>query len=201
MYKCDSLGRVKSRRNQAKHKVSFETATLVFKRSNAISIQDRVVGGEKRWQTLGLVNGILVLLVAHTFHEADGEENHTDHIGAQKPRHANEQSMRITKKMHNEIAVPRGMKDHEIDKSDIPERKPGGWNGAICGKFYRPPKRAVTIRLDADILAWLKGQGKGYQTRLNAILRGQHGSPKPKKPKGPTEIGAFWSNKRHTIVG
>jgi len=47
---------------------------LVFKDPNAISIQDRVVGGEKRWQTLGLVNGILVLLVAHTFHEADGEE-------------------------------------------------------------------------------------------------------------------------------
>jgi len=93
--------------------------------------------------------------------------------------------MRITKKMHNEIAVLAAMKDHEIDKSDIPERKPGGWNGAICGKFYRPPKRAVTIRLDADILAWLKGQGKGYQTRLNAILRGNMAVLSPKSQKAP----------------
>jgi len=39
------------------------------------------------------------------------------------------------------------------------------------GKFYRPRKKSLTIRIDADVLAWLRGQGKGYQTRINALLR------------------------------
>ena len=39
------------------------------------------------------------------------------------------------------------------------------------GRFYRPLKQAVSMRLDADVIAWLKKQGKGYQTRANSILR------------------------------
>jgi len=46
-----------------------------------------------------------------------------------------------------------------------------GWSGAMVGKFYRPMKEAVTVRLDADVVHWFKRDGKGYQTRLNAILR------------------------------
>ncbi len=64
----------KSRTNLAKHKVSFETARLVFEDPFAISIQDRIVEGELRWQTLGLVGGVVVLLVAHTYEEEDGEQ-------------------------------------------------------------------------------------------------------------------------------
>ena len=45
------------------------------------------------------------------------------------------------------------------------------WSKAEMGKFYRPPKQAVTMRLDADVLEWLKGYGKGYQTRVNLLLR------------------------------
>ena len=41
----------------------------------------------------------------------------------------------------------------------------------MVGKFYRPIKQLVTIRLDADVLAWLKNEGNGYQTRINGILR------------------------------
>lgn len=59
--------------------------------------------------------------------------------------------------------------DHAIDTSDIPEVR--DWSNAVVGKFYRPIKKPLTIRLDADILAWLKSPGKGYQTRLNALLR------------------------------
>src|SRR5437773_12153759 len=64
----------KSRSNRAKHRVSFETAALVFEDPRAISIQDRIVEGEQRWQTLGLVGGVVVLLVAHTYGEEKGEE-------------------------------------------------------------------------------------------------------------------------------
>jgi len=61
------------------------------------------------------------------------------------------------------------MKDSQIDTTDIPERI--DWSKAVIGKFYRPIKKPLTIRLDADVLAWLKAQGRGYQTRINALLR------------------------------
>ena len=57
----------KSRRNLAKHKISFETALLVFEDPYAISSPDRIVDGEERWLTLGLASGIVVLVVAHTY--------------------------------------------------------------------------------------------------------------------------------------
>jgi uncharacterized DUF497 family protein len=56
----------KNRRNLAKHKVSFETAKSAFDDPRALSIQDRVVEGEVRWQTLGMVSGV-ILLVAYTY--------------------------------------------------------------------------------------------------------------------------------------
>ncbi len=61
------------------------------------------------------------------------------------------------------------MRDDEIDFSDIPEVT--DWSKAVVGKFYRPVKKSLTIRIDADILAWLTAQGKGYHTRINALLR------------------------------
>lgn len=64
----------KSRRNLAKHKVSFETAKLVFDDPRAVSRLDRVEDEEERWQTVGLAGGIVVLLVAHTYREESGEE-------------------------------------------------------------------------------------------------------------------------------
>jgi uncharacterized protein (DUF4415 family) len=45
------------------------------------------------------------------------------------------------------------------------------WSKAEIGKFYRPPKRSVTMRLDGDVIDWLKGYGNGYQTRVNLLLR------------------------------
>ena len=61
------------------------------------------------------------------------------------------------------------MKDEDIDLSDIPEVT--DFSKAVVGKFYRPIKKSLTIRVDADVLAWLKSQGKGYQTRINSLLR------------------------------
>jgi uncharacterized protein (DUF4415 family) len=59
--------------------------------------------------------------------------------------------------------------DEKIDLSDTPEVK--DWSRAVVGKFYRPIKKPLTIRLDADVLAWLKAGGRGYQTRINKLLR------------------------------
>ena len=61
--------------------------------------------------------------------------------------------------------------DSEIDTSDIPVLPAEHWKKGIRGHFYRPVKRQITARVDADVLEWLKSHGKGYQSRINAILR------------------------------
>jgi uncharacterized protein (DUF4415 family) len=76
---------------------------------------------------------------------------------------------KLTKEQKKDIAAIAAMKDEDIDFSDIPLVL--DWSRAEVGKFYRPPKQAVTMRLDADVLEWLKGYGKGYQTRANLLLR------------------------------
>ncbi len=65
-------------------------------------------------------------------------------------------------------ALPEG----EIDLSDIPEVR--DWSGAKRGLFYRPVKKQLTLRLDADVIAWFKAHargGRGYQTDINRALR------------------------------
>src|ERR1017187_5463015 len=61
--------------------------------------------------------------------------------------------------------------DSEIDLSDIPPLKESFWKNAVRNPFYRPVKQQLTVRLDADVVAWLRQQGRGYQTRLNQVLR------------------------------
>ena len=61
--------------------------------------------------------------------------------------------------------------DSEIIASDIPELTEKFWQNAVRNPFYRPLKKQLTLRLDADIIAWLRRQGRGYQTRANALLR------------------------------
>ncbi len=61
----------------------------------------------------------------------------------------------------------------EPDTSDIPEAPSGAWSAAEIGRFYRPRKEVVTIRLDADVLDHFRrsANGRGYQTAINAALR------------------------------
>jgi len=61
--------------------------------------------------------------------------------------------------------------DSEIDFSEIPPLKESFWKNAVRNPLYRPVKQQLTVRLDADVVAWLRQQGKGYQTRLNQMLR------------------------------
>jgi uncharacterized protein (DUF4415 family) len=63
----------------------------------------------------------------------------------------------------------RAMQDEDIDDSDLPELDEAFFEQARIQES--PAKRQLTIRLDEDVLTWLKAQGKGYQTRINAILR------------------------------
>ena len=61
------------------------------------------------------------------------------------------------------------MRDSDIDYSDIPPLDKTFLKRATV--LWPPVKKQLTIRIDADILAWLRAQGKGYQTRINRILR------------------------------
>lgn len=76
---------------------------------------------------------------------------------------------KVSRRVAKELAALARMPDDKIDLADAPEVRE--WRGAVVGKFYRPIKRPVTIRVDADVLAWLKRQGRGYQTRINKLLR------------------------------
>jgi uncharacterized protein (DUF4415 family) len=77
----------------------------------------------------------------------------------------------LTAKQKRELASLAALPDDRIDTTDLPELPPGAWKHAVRGLFYRPIKQAVSLRLDADIIAWLKKPGRGYQTRANHILR------------------------------
>ena len=59
--------------------------------------------------------------------------------------------------------------DTEIDTKDIPEVR--DWEGAVRGRFYRPIKKAISLRLDADVLAWFKARSAKYQSKINEVLR------------------------------
>ncbi len=76
---------------------------------------------------------------------------------------------KLNKKQKQQIAAIAAKKDADIDLTDMPEVL--DWSKAEIGKFYRPPKKPVTIRLDTDIIAWLKSYGRGYQTKTNMLLR------------------------------
>jgi uncharacterized protein (DUF4415 family) len=76
---------------------------------------------------------------------------------------------RLTAEQKRDIAAVAGMRDEDIDLSDMPEMT--DFSGGVRGMFYRPAKRPVTMRLDEDVVAWLKGFGPGYQTKANLLLR------------------------------
>ncbi|MCY4426354.1 MAG: BrnA antitoxin family protein [Halieaceae bacterium] len=81
-------------------------------------------------------------------------------------------SKKLSKKQKVEIEALAALPDEKIDTSDIPEIP--DWAGAKRGLLYRPIKRQITLRLDADVAAWFKSNapnGRGYQTEINRVLR------------------------------
>ena len=82
----------------------------------------------------------------------------------------------LTEHEKAELAALETMSEGAIDTRDVPEVR--DWSTATRGRFYRPIKRQITLRLDADVIDFFERGGKGYQTRLNEALRAwvrQHG--------------------------
>ncbi len=76
-----------------------------------------------------------------------------------------------TAQQQAELQTLAELPDSAIDVSDIPPLTAEFWQHAVRNPFYRPTKTATTVRIDSDVLLWIKAKGKGYQTRINAILR------------------------------
>jgi len=77
---------------------------------------------------------------------------------------------KLSERQRKDLLAVASQRDEDIDLSDIPDIRAMPPD-AVIGKFYRPKKTSATIRLDADVVAWLKASGQGYQTRINAYLR------------------------------
>ena len=76
---------------------------------------------------------------------------------------------KASQKSRSELARLAAKPDEEIKLDDIPEIR--DWSGAIRGRFFRPVKQSISLRVDRDVLAWFKSLGSGYQSRMNAVLR------------------------------
>ena len=70
-----------------------------------------------------------------------------------------------------ELKALDAMPESEIDYSDVPPLDEAFWKNAVRNPFYKPTKTSTTVRIDSDVLQWLRMQGKGYQSKINAILR------------------------------
>ena len=87
------------------------------------------------------------------------------------------------KSIKSDLTRIDGLKDSEIDYSDIPALDKSFFTKAA--EAWPPTKQQVTVRLDTDVLDWLKAYGRGYQTRINRILRAAMESPQPSHPAVP----------------
>jgi uncharacterized protein (DUF4415 family) len=70
-----------------------------------------------------------------------------------------------------ELEALAALPEDRIDTSDIPPLTETFWQTAVRNPFYRPVKQQITVRMDADVLTWLRSTGRGYQSKLNGILR------------------------------
>lgn len=77
----------------------------------------------------------------------------------------------LTADQKAELDALASRSESEIDYSDIPELTDEFFKNSIRNPFYKPTKTSTTLRIDSDVLHWLRSQGKGYQSRINAILR------------------------------
>lgn len=88
-----------------------------------------------------------------------------------KVEHRTETLPPLTKAQKANLKRLASLPDNEINYDDIPALTEAQLAEMQRGRFYRPVKKQITARVDADVLAWLKSQGKGYQSRMNEILR------------------------------
>lgn len=152
--------------NLQSHGLDFVDAARVFDGPTFTFEDDRFEYSEQRFVTLGLLDGFVVS-IAHT--RPRGKFVSSLFV---KQRNMNKRSTSRTSK--TDWARVRAMSDRDIVLSaEHPEASVRHVVRGIVRRGLKPvpPKASISLRLDADVLEWLKAQGPGYQTRINAILR------------------------------
>jgi uncharacterized protein (DUF4415 family) len=161
--------------------VRFEDAMLVFADSFALVEQDRVERANSDGKP-SVSSGASCFSSLPTPFAASKRTKSFASSPLEKQFGRSENVMtKIVKKSLSDSRLTAGLKrrlkklsrqpNNEINTSDIPELTERFWQNAVRNPFYRPLKRQLTLRLDADVIAWLRRQGRGYQTRANALLR------------------------------
>ncbi len=146
----------KRKENLRKHGLDFRDAVTLFEGPVLSLLDSREDYGEPRWLGIGLLESICAV-VAFT-ERNDGEIIRI--IMSAKP------SKKRSKTDWDEV---QSQTDTDIDTSDIPPLDPEFFKSA---ELRMPSKKSsITVRLDSDVLKWFRNQGKGYQTRINAVLR------------------------------
>ena len=167
---------VKARINRRKHGTVFEDAMDVFDDPHALFEQDRTDGGRS-----GLPEGWFYCWW-RTLFEKKARTKSSASFRPAGPTERSEAAMTklvrktladnpMTPARRRKLARLAAQPDSAIDYSDIPPLKASFWKNAVRNPFYRPVKQQLTVRLDADVVAWLRQRGRGYQTRMNAVLR------------------------------
>ena len=106
-----------------------------------------------------------------------------------------------SKQRKKELEAIAAIPDTQIDTSDIPELTEEQMKRAVRSQMYRPIKKPVTMRLDADVIAWLKQQGPGYQTKANYLLRREMvRSYRKKDPNRPTGVVLAHKKERDALA-
>ena len=78
----------------------------------------------------------------------------------------------LTREQQAELDALDALPEEQIDTREVPEVR--DWSGARRGVLYRPVKRQITLRIDADVIEWFRSRrpkGEGYQTNINRALR------------------------------
>ena len=153
----------KNRINIGKHGVSFETAMRIFEGPVLSWTDDRKEYGEVRRRSIGQVDGVVVLAVIHT--NAQAKPELFPPVPPTAPKGTD-----MKKRYKKELGIKdlAAIKDEDIDYSDIPRLDERFWKNA---KLIEPENtQQVTLRVKKSVLEAYKATGKGYQTRMNAVL-------------------------------
>lgn len=146
--------------NVEKHGIGFACAHELFEGNRLIFPDDRKDYGEPRFIIAGYIeNRMMVAVYTQRSFEQSGLFPYERRTVVKKHD--------LKKQSETDWARIDAMKDEDIDYSDIPELDDEFFEKAVLV----PAKKLVTMRLDADVVAWLKRNGRGYQTRANKILR------------------------------
>ncbi len=146
----------KRKANIRKHGIDFAGAEKVFD-GYTVTVEDtRFAYDEHRFISLGILAGGVVA-VAHT---ERGDAIRSSRYGRQQ-------------KMRRRATSQKSQSGEAVDLSDIPEVPPAVFAKGLVRKGLKPigHKAQVTLRIDADVIDWFRQRGKGYQTRINSILR------------------------------